>query len=205
MVQMVEGLNPGKTDLRSVRFPEEFRAGARNAVTTCLRIQPNEKVTLITDEATQSIAAAIAAELVGVGCRWNAFVLEELAERPLKEMPEAVLEDMETSEVSIFAVEVQPNELAPAGRDKTLSEWDLTQKPGEIRGRAVPMEAMMYAMSNVKLGRQIVDHTGLKGAYNFDLIWTPDEGSGGADNGLSDEADRRGVTNVIRGEGLALG
>ena len=33
------------TDLRSVTFPEEFRAGARNAVTTCLRIQPSEKVT----------------------------------------------------------------------------------------------------------------------------------------------------------------
>lgn len=108
---MVEGVKAGKTDLRSVKFPEEFRAGARNAVTTCLRIQPSEKVTLITDEATQEIAAAIAAELVGIGCRWNAFVLEELAERPLLEMPKAVLEDMETSEVSIFAVQVQPNEL----------------------------------------------------------------------------------------------
>src|SRR5579875_3177690 len=108
---MVGDLKAGKTNLRSVGFPEEFRVGARNAVTTCLRIQPSEKVTLITDEATQEIAAAIAAELVVVGCRWNAFVLEELAQRPLKEMPEAVLEDMETSEVSIFAVQVQPNEL----------------------------------------------------------------------------------------------
>jgi leucyl aminopeptidase (aminopeptidase T) len=99
------------TDLRSVSFPEEFRAGARNAVTTCLRIQPTEKVTLITDEATQEIAAAIAAELVAIGCSWNAFVLEELADRPLKEMPPEVLDDMESSEVSIFAVQVQPNEL----------------------------------------------------------------------------------------------
>jgi leucyl aminopeptidase (aminopeptidase T) len=99
------------TDLRSVTFPEEFRAGARNAVTTCLRIQPSEKVTLITDEATREIAASIASELEFIGCRWNGFVLEELAQRPLKDMPKAVLEDMESSEVSIFAVLVQANEL----------------------------------------------------------------------------------------------
>src|SRR6201995_4822045 len=99
------------TYLRSVTFPEEFRAGARNAVTTCLRIQPSEKVTLITDDATREIAASIAVELDAIGCRWNAFVLEELAPRPLKEMPKDVLDDMESSEVSIFAVQVQPNEL----------------------------------------------------------------------------------------------
>ncbi|HZQ42071.1 MAG TPA: aminopeptidase [Acidobacteriaceae bacterium] len=99
------------TDLRTMSFPEEFRAGARNAVTTCLRIQPSEKVTLITDDATREIAASIAVELDAIGCRWNAFVLEELAERPLKEMPKAVLDDMESSAVSIFAVQVQPNEL----------------------------------------------------------------------------------------------
>jgi len=80
-------------------------------VTTCLRIQPSEKVTLITDEATREIAAAIAVELEKNGCKWNGFVLEELAQRPLKDMPKAVLEDMESSEVSIFAVQVQPNEL----------------------------------------------------------------------------------------------
>ncbi|HEY4009353.1 MAG TPA: aminopeptidase, partial [Acidobacteriaceae bacterium] len=108
---MVQGVKTGNTNLRAVSFPEEFRAGALNAVTTCLRIQPSEKVTLITDEATREIAAAIAAQLEKVGCRWNAFVLEELAQRPLKSMPAAVLEDMESSEVSIFAVQVQPNEL----------------------------------------------------------------------------------------------
>jgi aminopeptidase len=99
------------TDLRSTAFPEEFRQGARNAVTTCLRIQPDEKVTLITDEATASIGAAIAHELDGLGCEWNGFVLEDLAQRPLNGMPAEVLEDMETSQISIFAVQVQPNEL----------------------------------------------------------------------------------------------
>jgi len=99
------------TDLLAVVFPEEFREGARNAVTTCLRISASEKVTVITDVATLTIAAAIAAELEAIGCVWHGFVLEELAERPLTHMPAEVLEDMETSQVSIFAVQVQPNEL----------------------------------------------------------------------------------------------
>jgi leucyl aminopeptidase (aminopeptidase T) len=38
-------------------------------------------------------------------------VLEELAERPLKDLPRAVLEDLESSQVSIFAVQVQTHEL----------------------------------------------------------------------------------------------
>jgi leucyl aminopeptidase (aminopeptidase T) len=98
-------------DLRNVPFPDEYAAGARNAVITCLRIQPEEKVTLITDDRCLSIAASMAHELDRIGCAWNAYVLETLAPRPLIGMPTAVLEDMETSQVSIFAVEVQPNEL----------------------------------------------------------------------------------------------
>jgi aminopeptidase len=99
------------TDLLTVPFPAAFAEGARNAVTTCLKIQPDEKVTLITDRSCEAIAASIAVELEKLGCQWSAFVLEELAPRPLDGMPEAVLDDMESSQVSIFAVEVQPNEL----------------------------------------------------------------------------------------------
>jgi leucyl aminopeptidase (aminopeptidase T) len=98
-------------ELRSIPVPAEFREGARNAVTTCLRIAPHEKVTLIADESTLTIAASIAAELDRIGCVSNSFILEELADRPLKDLPAPILEDMETSQVSIFAVQVQPNEL----------------------------------------------------------------------------------------------
>lgn len=97
--------------LLDMPFPQEFAPGAHAAVFTCLRIDPKEKVTLITDRETAPIAAAIAAELAANGCNWNAFVLEELAPRPLEDMPAVVLEDLETSEVSIFAVQVQQNEL----------------------------------------------------------------------------------------------
>ena len=99
------------TDLRTVAFPAEFAAGARNAVVTCLKIKPDEKVTLITDESSLEIAASLASELDRTGCAWNAFVLDQIATRPLVGMPEVVLADMESSQVSIFAVQVQPNEL----------------------------------------------------------------------------------------------
>jgi len=108
---MMHSVTPQAQALLDTPFPEEFAPGAHAAVFTCLRIEPSERVTLITDRETTPIAAAIAAELSANGCRWNAFVLEDLAPRPLKDMPAAVLEDMEMSDVSIFAVKVQENEL----------------------------------------------------------------------------------------------
>ena len=99
------------TDLLHIEYPAEFAPGARSAVTTCLRIDPAEKVTLITDRATEQIAASIGEQLEARGCVWSAFLLEDLAPRPLVNMPAAVLADMESSQVSIFAVQVQQNEL----------------------------------------------------------------------------------------------
>jgi leucyl aminopeptidase (aminopeptidase T) len=99
------------SDFLRLPYPADFVAGAHSAVTTCLRIDPKEKVTLITDRATEQIAASIGEQLAARGCEWNAFLLEDLAPRPLIDMPAAVLADMETSHVSIFAVQVQQNEL----------------------------------------------------------------------------------------------
>ncbi len=89
----------------------EYLPGARNAVDVCLRVQPDEKVCVITDEATLEIAAAIVKELERLGSPYHIWVLEELAERPLKDLPPEILADLETSQVSIFAVWVQRNEL----------------------------------------------------------------------------------------------
>jgi aminopeptidase len=97
--------------LSAVQFDREFTPGARNAVETCLRIQPEEKVTLITDQACVAIGASLAAELSRLGVVYRAWILERLAPRPLEGMPREVLEDMETSAVSLFAVKAQRNEL----------------------------------------------------------------------------------------------
>jgi len=99
------------TDLTTTPFDPELSPGAHNAVTTCLRVQPSEKVTVITDNETREIAASIVHELVAVGSPFNSFVLEDVAPRPLTALPASIAEDMETSQVSIFAVKVQRNEL----------------------------------------------------------------------------------------------
>jgi aminopeptidase len=97
--------------LNQVPFDLEFSPGARNAVQVCLRVQPNEKVCVITDEATLEIAASIVHELEELGAPYQAWVLEDLAPRPLTDLPQEVLQDLEQSQVSIFAVQAQRNEL----------------------------------------------------------------------------------------------
>jgi aminopeptidase len=94
-----------------ISFDPEFSFGARNAVQVCIRVRPDEKVCVITDEVTLEIAAAITRELDEVGAHYRAWVLEDLAERPLKDLPREILEDLETSQVSFFAVQAQRNEL----------------------------------------------------------------------------------------------
>jgi aminopeptidase len=97
--------------LNSIPVDPELVPGARNAVQVCLRVKPTEKITVITDEATKEIAAAIVQELEAVGSPYKAWVLEDLAPRPLSDLPREVREDLETSQVSIFAVQAQTNEL----------------------------------------------------------------------------------------------
>jgi aminopeptidase len=97
--------------LNTLPFDPELTPGARNAVRVCLRIQPSEKVTVITDEVTKEIAASLVHELEAVGCPYRAWVLEDLAPRPLVDLPREIADDLETSQVSIFAVQAQANEL----------------------------------------------------------------------------------------------
>src|SRR5580704_1498905 len=97
--------------LSALAFDPELTQGARNAVTVCLRIQPSEKVTVITDNACREIAASLAREIERVGASYHAFVLEEITTRPMAEMPQEILDDMESSDVSIYAVQAQANEL----------------------------------------------------------------------------------------------
>jgi aminopeptidase len=89
----------------------ELIPGARNAINVCLRLQPGERVTIITDAATREIAAALQSEVERIGSEYSLFVLEHHARRPLKFMPEPILEDLATSQVSIFAAQTQPGEL----------------------------------------------------------------------------------------------
>jgi len=97
--------------LSNLPFDPELTPGAQNAVRVCLRIQPTEKVTVITDEVSLEIAAAIVHELEAVRCPYQSWVLEEVATRPLTLLPQPIIDDLSSSQVSIFAVQAQTNEL----------------------------------------------------------------------------------------------
>jgi aminopeptidase len=97
--------------LNQMAFDPQLTPGARNAVRVCLRVQASEKVTVITDEVSLEIAAALVRELEEVGCRYQTWVLEDVAARPLTDLPTPIAEDLESSQVSIFAVQAQTNEL----------------------------------------------------------------------------------------------
>jgi aminopeptidase len=89
----------------------DLAPGARNAIRVCLRLQPAERITIITDEATRDIAAALQAEVEEIGSEHAVFVLENYDCRPLTNMPQVILEDLAQSQVSIFCAQTQRGEL----------------------------------------------------------------------------------------------
>jgi len=96
----------------------DLAPGARNAVRVCLRLQPDERITIITDQRTRDIAAALEAEVEEIGSEHSVFVWENYGSRPSPQMPKLILDDLAQSQVSIFAAQSQRGELA-ARRDMT--------------------------------------------------------------------------------------
>ena len=76
-------------------FDLELAPGARNAIRVCLNVQPHERVTVITDRDCGEIAASLVHEIEDVGAPYTAFMLEDVAPRPLVDLPAVIAEDME--------------------------------------------------------------------------------------------------------------
>jgi len=118
--------------LHDVAVRPELVPGARNAIHTCLRLRPAERLTLITDRETLDIAAALAQEVEELGAEHSVFVLEDYAPRPLAAMPRPILEDLARSQVSIFAAQAQQGELGAR-----LAMTDVVNRRGIRHGHMV--------------------------------------------------------------------
>jgi aminopeptidase len=90
----------------------ELMPGARNAVETCLAVQPGERVALIADEASSAVAASIAAALEERHAAFTGLLLEDFGPRPMRAAPEDVLKALETDDVGILCVQPQQGELS---------------------------------------------------------------------------------------------
>jgi aminopeptidase len=102
---------PDRLATTNIDIDPELIPGARNAIQVCLQLKPTERITIITDEATCDIAAALQAEVEEVGAEHAVFVIENYAPRPLTAMPQVILDDLAQSQVSIFAAQSQRGEL----------------------------------------------------------------------------------------------
>lgn len=110
-----------------VEIDEALVPGAYNAVNVCLRVKPDEKVTVITDEKTREIAKSICREATNVGATCHFFMLEDFGPRPHIDMPRPILDDLASSQVSVYAAWGQQGELR--------TRMQMTQVVGEHKIR----------------------------------------------------------------------
>ena len=89
----------------------DLAPGARNAIRTCLKVTPEEHVTIVTDSETLPVAKSMAAEVEAVGAPYELHVMDDY-NRPMLELPPAIRDAFERSQVSIYAAQPQPGELA---------------------------------------------------------------------------------------------
>ncbi len=95
-----------------ITWDPSLNEGAHNAVNACLRIQPHERVVILTDRERVSIGAAMAAAVRETGAPSEFFVIEDYAERPCTTLPQPIAAAFERSDVSIFCMGAAPGELS---------------------------------------------------------------------------------------------
>ena len=79
----------------SSKVNPNLAAGARNAVETCLAIQPDESVALIFDEPSREVATSLADALAKRDANWTGYCVEDYAKRPLAGTPKEILAALE--------------------------------------------------------------------------------------------------------------
>lgn len=88
-------------------------SGAANAIHTCLKVSPQDRVIILTDESTAHIGRALLEQSEGAGATSRLLTLEEYGPRPLTDLPlplKELLADARPS-VTIYAASAQPGEV----------------------------------------------------------------------------------------------
>jgi len=85
--------------------------GARNAVDTCLAIQPGEQVALIADDRSAEVAASLEQALADRGATARCLRIESVAARPMIDAPPEALGALGEADAGILCVQPQEGEL----------------------------------------------------------------------------------------------
>jgi leucyl aminopeptidase (aminopeptidase T) len=93
-------------------YAEDLVPGARNAIQTCLRVRPGERVVIVTDRETDEIAASLADQAREVGAQSETHIMEDYGGRPMLTLPPPIQTALGRADVSIYAGQPKEGELA---------------------------------------------------------------------------------------------
>jgi leucyl aminopeptidase (aminopeptidase T) len=86
-------------------------AGAKNAVDVCLDVRAGERVLVVADEVSRTVAASLEKALLERGAKFTGLLLEDFGPRPMSDAPPPVLEALEKADVGVLCMTPQPGEL----------------------------------------------------------------------------------------------
>ena len=122
-------------------YSEDLVPGARNAVRTCLQIQPGERVTIVTDMETEEIGASLAGEARHAGALIDVHVMEDYGPRPMLELPREIAQSLEGADVSIYAGQPKTGDSHSAALTKIVDRRQIRHARG-LDPRQIMCEAM---------------------------------------------------------------
>jgi leucyl aminopeptidase (aminopeptidase T) len=103
---------PDTQEIKGQGDVSRMMKGARNALTSCLSVTSDDIVTLVCDESTLTVAAALLQAAEEVEAKTTCFVLERHVPRPAEKLPPEIVRSLRKSSVSIYAVLPQEGEVS---------------------------------------------------------------------------------------------
>ena len=101
---------PDREEILNAADPSLAEAG-QTAVRVCLALQPEDVVTIVTEENGRPLAASMLPAAMETAPTINAFLLERHGKRPLQSFPREILNALENSTVTILVVTPLAGEL----------------------------------------------------------------------------------------------
>jgi len=102
---------PDTQEVRGQGDVSRMMRGARNAMASCLSTTAADVITLICDEHSLTVAAALLAAAGEVGAKVFCFVLERHAPRPATALPPEIVRALKKSTISIYTCHRQEGEV----------------------------------------------------------------------------------------------
>jgi leucyl aminopeptidase (aminopeptidase T) len=180
---------------------DKFNLGIKNAVHTCMNVQKDDRVVVLTDLNAQKIGQALVDESSAAGAQAILFKLEDYGSRPMTELPEDLFKEwidfMPT--VTFFAAGSQEGELKLRGAlgSRTRQAFIELGHPIPRHGHMVnisesliregmtadyvEINRLTYKVLDIVKDAKIIEVTSLKGTevtaeFNPDYNWVPCHG-----------------------------